>query len=220
MTNNLVYGFLDESPSLNDQSFFFCVDIISTSEKTNKHLQNIIKRARKKIVKKQIKQLSELKFHNSDRKTRDYVLTEIAKSNVEIVVIVINKEHRKIADSPLNYGIAIGVVIAENLLIHPMLNITMDKKFTNKDDEKEFLAISQKMINMVISNNKGNKSIVFNPPADSKNEPLLQLADFVAGAMNAKYNNRDTHYSEIIHSKISVEKEIKWTETKKRIVNP
>jgi len=54
MTNNLVYGFLDESPSLNDQSFFFCVDIISTSEKTNKHLQNIIKRARKKIVKKQI----------------------------------------------------------------------------------------------------------------------------------------------------------------------
>lgn len=217
MNNKLVYGFLDESPNLSDSAYFFCVDIISTSEKTNKALQKIVKKARKKTIKKQIRQLSEIKFHNSDEKTRIYVLTEIAKTNIQIIVSVIDKEGRLVKDSPLNYGIAIGATIAEFLSLYPILNITMDKKFASVKDEAESLKITQGVVEELAPK---NKNIVFNPPADSKKEPLLQLADFVAGAMNSKYNNQDNHYADIIEKRIIKEKKIKWTNLKKRIVNP
>lgn len=217
MDDKLVYGFLDESPNLSDSAYFFCVDIISTSEKTNKVLQNIVKRARKKTVKKQISQLSEVKFHNSDEKTRQYILAEIAKANVEIIVLVIDKEGRTVKDSPLNYGIAVGTTIAEFLSLYPTLNITMDKKFASFKEETESLKVTQEVVEELAPK---NKSIVFNPPADSKKEPLLQLADFVVGAMNSKYNNKDSHYAEIIEKRVVKEKTVKWTSLKKRIVNP
>lgn len=217
MDDKLVYGFLDESPNLSDSAYFFCVDIISTSERTNKALQNIIKRARRKTVKKQIRQLSEIKFHNSDEKTRKYILTEIAKVNIRIIVLVIDKEGRAIKDTPLNYGIAIGSTVAELLSLYPVLNITMDKKFSSIKEETESLKVTQEVIEELAPK---NKNIVFNPPTDSKKEPLLQLADFVAGAMNSKYNNKDNHYAEIIEKRVIKEKKVKWASLKKRIVNP
>ena len=78
MNNNLVYGFLDESPSFRDEAFFFCIDILSTSEKTNKRLQGILRRARKRVVKKKLRSLSEIKFNNSDERRRKFILSEIA----------------------------------------------------------------------------------------------------------------------------------------------
>lgn len=217
MSSDLVYGFLDESPALSDNVLFFCVDIISTSDKTNKQLQNIIKRARKRAVKKKLKSLSEIKFHDSDERTRIYVLKEIAKHNVKIVVVVIDKEGRVVKDTPLNYGIAVAATIAEMLSVYPVLNLTLDKKFTKPKQEAEFLKYAQETVEKLTPK---NKSVVINPPKDSKQDSLLQLADFVAGAIQAKYNNKDSHYVEVIKDEIVVEKMIKWTELKKRIVNP
>ncbi|MBI4079332.1 MAG: DUF3800 domain-containing protein [Candidatus Levybacteria bacterium] len=217
MNSNLVYGFLDESPALSDDVLFFCVDIVSTSDKTNKQLQNIIKRARKRVVKKKLKSLSEIKFHDSDERTRIYVLKEIAKYNVKIIAVIIDKQGRVVKDTPLNYGIAVGTTIAEMLSVYPVLNLTLDKKFTKGEQEVEFLKYAQETVEKLAPK---NKSVVFNPPKDSKQDSLLQLTDFVAGAIQAKYNNKDNHYVEIIQDKIVVEKMIKWTKLKKRIVNP
>lgn len=217
MMSNLVYGYLDESPALSDNALFFCVDIISTSDKISRRLQNIVKRARKRTVKKKLKSLSELKFHNSDERTRAYVLKAIAEQDVKIVVVVIDKEGRKVKDTPLNYGIAVGATITQCLSVYPVLNLTLDKKFTKEGQEAEFLRIVQETVETLAPK---NKSIVFNPPKDSKEDILLQLADFVVGAMQAKYNNQESHYAGIIKAKISVEKIIKWTKLKKRIVNP
>lgn len=217
MNKIVAYGFLDESPALSDQELFFCIDIIATDDKTNKHLRNIIKRARKRTVKKKLKSVSEIKFHGSDERTRIYVLKEIVKQKVKIVVVVIDKEKRVIKDTPLNYGISVGAAIAESLYVYPVLNLTLDKKFTKEGQEAELLKYAQETVEKLAPK---NKSVVFNPPKDSKQDSLLQLADFVAGAMQAKYNNKDVHYAEIIKGEIVVEKVVKWTRLKKRIVNP
>lgn len=217
MTKQLVYGFLDESSSLHDKAFFFCVDIISTSEKTNKQLQNILRKARRKIVKKKLKSLTELKFYNSDEKTRVFVLTELAKQDVSIFALTVDKEGRRVDDTPENYGMVVGATIAELLEKFPSLSLTVDKKYTSLKQQDEFLQTSQETINKI--GPKGS-FVSFNPPADSRRDSLVQLADFVAGAMNFKYNQQDSHYAEIIEKKTVVDKVEKWTELKKRIVKP
>jgi len=217
MKKNLVYGFLDESPSLHDKTFFFCVDIVSTTKKTNKKLQKILKKARKRIVKKKLKSVSELKFYHSNEKTRFFILSELAKQDVEIVVLIIDKQKRRIKDTPSNYGIVVGAAVAELLSIHPALSLTVDKKYTSKNQQKEFQQASQETINKLVIK---RASVFFNPPVDSQKESVVQLADFVAGAFHFKYNRQDDHYAKIIKNKIKIEKVMKWTELKKRIVNP
>ncbi len=217
MANNLAYGFLDESPNLSDKETFFCVDIISTNEKTNKSLQTIIKRARKKILKKKLKSLYELKFHVSDDKTREYVLREIAKHDVKIVVLAVDKEGRRVEDTPENYGIVVGATVAEYLSVYPALSLTFDKKYVTRKQQEEFVKASQETIHKLAPK---ESQVFYNPPADSKKDNIVQLADFVAGALNVKYNQGDSHYIDIIKEKIVVEKIMKWTELKKRIVNP
>jgi len=219
MNTSLVYGFLDESPSLSDTALFFCVDIISTNDKTNKRLQNIVKRARKRIVKKKLKHTKELKFHTSDEKTREFVLTEIEKEDVAIIAVAVDKEGRRIKDTPQNYGIVVGSAIAETASLFPLLNLTVDKKFTAPAQEQEYITQAQKTAQLLVSK-KGGLNLSFNAPVDSKGESNVQLADFIAGALNMKYNGKDAHYVEIIKPKIKIEKVLKWTEIKKRIVNP
>lgn len=217
MANNTVFGFLDESPSLSDETFFFCIDIVSTNEKTNKKLRKILKHARQKIVKKKLKQLSELKFYNSDEKTRSYILLQLAKSDVEIVVLILDKGERKIADTPENYGIVVGTAITALLKLHSSLNLTIDKKFTNPKNQSDFFNYCQKTINKLKTK---NSNVFFNPPIDSTKDSNIQLADFVAGAFNAKYNKNEAKYVQIIKTKVKIEKIVKWADTKKRIMNP
>ena len=118
MNSNLVYGFLDESPSLNDKTFFFCVDILSTSDRINKKLRNILKKTRKRIIKKKLKSVPELKFHTSDEKTRVFVLSQIAQHDVKIVVLVVDKEGRRVEDNPSNYGMVIGTTLVNTFLLY------------------------------------------------------------------------------------------------------
>ncbi len=213
----ITYGFLDESSSLSDKPFYFCVTILMTREKASSRLQNIMKRARKKIVKKKLKSLSEIKFYNSDEKTRTFVLTELSKTNIEIVAVVVDKEGRRVKDTPTNYGFILGATTAEALQIHPVLNLTLDKKFTSQKQEQECMAETQKATHILT---KGKSNVSFNQPVDSTKNSLIQLADFVAGALNFKYNNNDEHYLVMVKEKIAIEKVMKWTEIKKRIVTP
>lgn len=217
MPSSIVYGFLDESPSLSDKDYFFCVDIITSEEKVNNNLHKIIKKAREKIIKKKLKNIQEIKFHTSDEKTRIYILSELAKQDVEIFVLVADKEGRKVEDTPRNYAIVVGVTVAELLKFHPRLSLTVDKKYTNPKQQEEFIKESDKTI---FKFGPKNISLIFNNPADSEREKTLQLADFVVGAFNSKYNQRDAHYTEIIKEKIKSEKIVKWVKIKRRMVNP
>jgi len=216
MKKSLTYAFLDESPSLNSKDFFFCIGIISTDKKTNKKLEDILKKARTKI-KKKLRKLLELKFYHSDKRTRLYVLSELAKQKIKIVAFVIDKEKRKIKDTPENYGFVVGAAVSELLSIHPVLSLTVHKRYTNKKQLQQFQEATQETISKLAT--KG-VNVFFNPPAEGKTGKVVQLADFVAGAFNSKYNREIDCYTKIIKNKVEIEKVIKWTKLKKRIVKP
>ncbi|MDQ3098893.1 MAG: DUF3800 domain-containing protein [bacterium] len=209
-----VYSFIDESPSLSDADFFFCIGIISTEDKTNITLRKIIKKARTRTVKKKLKNAPELKFNISDEKTRTYVLKELAKQNIEIIVLVVNKDGQKIADTPKNYALVVGNAVTEVVHHHPVVIVTVDRKYTNTEQAQEFMSECSQI---VVQNSPKNKStsVAFETPTDSKSDSLIQLADFVAGAFNQKYNHNNKQFVEILEKKITTEKVVKWKALKK-----
>jgi len=67
MDTTIAYGFLDESPSLYDKAFFFCVGILLTADPDEKHYRSIFKRVREKTLNKTLKKVTEIKFSESTR---------------------------------------------------------------------------------------------------------------------------------------------------------
>ncbi|MDO8514973.1 MAG: DUF3800 domain-containing protein [bacterium] len=212
MAGGLVYGFLDESPSLASTAFFFCVDILIGDNPHKDSLIKIIKKAREKLGSKE--QISELKFANTKDEVRKFVLTALSHEEVEIVVFIVKTEMKKVADTAENYGLVVGQTIAEAALIHNKLSIVLDKKYSKKTDIQKM----EELIKRIVKSQVRLSSLILNE-GDSKVNPILQLADFVAGALNYKYNHNDTTYFEIIKNMIVVEKLVDW-KTLKRTVEP
>ncbi len=169
---NPVFGFLDESSSLDNDSKFFCVAIVASNKNVFKNLQRIIKRARKK-------NFSELKFNNSDEKTRNRVLTGLSQQDVLY--------------NALNYGIVIGSAAVQLLKLHPVASLTVDKHFTKPAQENEF---KETVLATVAKLAPSNSKLLLNESADSQTEIGIQIADFVAGAANAFYNGKNVSYRE------------------------
>lgn len=215
-SSNLVYGFLDESPSLTSRDFFFCVSIVVTKEQTNKQIADIFTRAHKKLLGKKTKFLGEIKFNNSSDKIRLYVLEELAKIDVQIVALIIDKSKRQIKDSPENYGLAVGAAIIPLAKLYPSISLTLDKHYTNSGQEKEFMNQVQETIS---STKNLSAKIFFNPSVDSSRSVMIQMADFVAGALNKKYNFGDEQFIDLVKSKIKIEKKWLWTQLKRRTAN-
>lgn len=209
MATNLAYGYLDESPSLHDEAIFFCIGVILTEEQNSKPFANIFKKARKTLKRKKII-VPEVKFSRSIDKVRKQVLEAIIKQGVKIVVLAVDSQNRRIADTPENYGIVVGFAASESLRQYPALALTIDKKFTREADNREMEDTALRVASRQVK--KGILS--FRPPANSQSEVLIQAADFIAGAMNYKYNLNDPSYWEIIKGSIVSEKKDKWTEMK------
>ena len=205
----MMYGFLDESPSLHDKAYFFCVDILLEENPNNKEIQTIIKRAREKLPSKEKKRVPELKFANTLPDIRQYVLKSIAKYPARIVILVVETDQRRVADIPENYGLIVGWALVEATKLYPKLSVTLDRKFVKTKDREEM----EKMVHKIVD----AKSAVVDLRLihdDSKRNAILQLADFVAGALNAKYNYNDDSYWKIIKPLIAVEKLTKWVSLK------
>lgn len=199
----MIYGYLDESANLSDENFFFCVGIVFGDKKVERDFEHIIKKTRNnlKIYKKKF--VSELKFNNSSDKLKKYIFNKIDKLNIKIVAVLVNKEGRAVKDSVDNYSLTIIQTVKE-LKDKTNLSLILDKKYTN---------FSQNM--MLLSKlKKGQPSVLFST-ADSQNNYGLQIADFVVGAVNYKYNRKDGSYYDIIKNKFVSEKVIKWTKIKK-----
>ncbi|MBI3559279.1 DUF3800 domain-containing protein [Candidatus Gottesmanbacteria bacterium] len=203
-----VFGFLDESSTLDRDSKFFCVAIVASNNQIFKNLQKIIKHVRKK-------NLSELKFNNSDEKTRKRVLTELNGQDVLFLILAVDKQGRKVKNNPLNYGIVVGSAAAQLLELHPTASLTVDRHFTNSIQENEF---KETVLKTVTKLAPSSSKLFLNETVDSQTEIGIQMADFVAGAVNACYNNEDISYLEIIRTKIEKETCERWTEIKRRAI--
>ncbi|MDO8570849.1 MAG: DUF3800 domain-containing protein [Candidatus Daviesbacteria bacterium] len=211
MTNNdLVYGFLDESPNLQDKFAFFSVVIILSTNPDEKSYRSIFKKTRKNVLKKKQKEIPELKFANSTPQVRIKILKAIGKRSIKISAYILDKAGRRIPDTPENYGIVAGFAISEVLKKYPVIVLTFDKKYTKVKDQEEVERVTLKVVAKVLK--KG--VLQFKEHGDSKANSILQMADFVAGAVSYKYNLNDKSYWELIKDLIEQENKESWIDIK------
>lgn len=210
MSDNLTYGFLDESPNLTDKSAFFSVAIILTTDQNEKNYQSIFKRIRKNELKGKKKDIPELKFAHSTKRVRTKTLQAISKRSIKVSAFIIDKAGRAIPDTPENYGVVVGFAVSEALKKYPVIVLTVDKKYTKPKDQEEVEKTTLRVVGKV--SKKG--VLQFKEHADSRNNSILQMADFIAGAISYKYNLKDDAYCKIIENLIEQEELASWIKIK------
>lgn len=199
------YLYLDESGNLADKNPFLIIVIISQTNPRDSW--GIMKKARQKLLHaKKPKVQREIKFNNSSEKLRTFILTRIALKPLKIYVHVIDKESRRIIDSPFNYGLILNYVLTNSSPDLRACEIYIDQKFTKKRHTEEFLEILKFSTNYQTVNSLNNEN--------------LQITDFVAGAFGVKYNYNNPKFSNLIKRLVVIENVIKWTDLKRKALEP
>lgn len=203
------YALIDESGRIYDPNDKILVFAVVIAENLS-GLEKIIIKARQRIPKKgkrKSERLSEIKFSLTGDNTRIFILKELAKYQVKIYALIINKQGRKIQDNPENYAFLIGEALKTVIRDNPKLtHILIDRHFTFITQREKFNVHMQKRY--------GNK--LFIEHVDSLQNPVVTLADFVAGAIRFTYVKQNFQFKECIKDLIIEEKLTTWKKIKKR----
>lgn len=199
---------IDESGTLPDPKDKFIV-IAGARLKKIKEAENLVSRILKSLRQRKIR-IKEVKFYYAGEQTKRQILSGIVLAGFEIFVIVVDKKRRKIPDTPENFAILVSELIDEINLWQPERNlkILIDKHFHRGIEERNFNKFLQKNIKGEL-----NYSIQH---IDSRQNFIINLADFVAGAVLAKYNKNNFQFYNIIKENILLEKIVNWPELKRR----
>lgn len=200
------FAIIDESGRLydpNDRFLVFAAVIVDSLV----GLDKIIPAIRKTLTKK--KKLAEIKFSTTGEKTRIRVLGEIAKRKFKLFLLVIDKEGRKIEDSPENYSLLISTLLKKVFVKYPTVShIIIDRHFTWVTQREKFNDLVQKNL----------KRQLFIEHLDSQQNTIVSLADFVAGAERVFHSKVEQGYSKIIKKVIEQRTLITWRDLKKKKV--
>ncbi|MBU2545051.1 DUF3800 domain-containing protein [Patescibacteria group bacterium] len=202
---------LDESGTLPDTKDKFII-ISGVRIKNLKEAENIYSRILTSLKQRKI-QLQEIKFYHSGQKTKRQFLSGIVSANFEIFILAVNKKGRKIADSPENYALLVADLINEINLWYKNeeMDLIIDRHFYRKIDQDRFQEILKKKI---------DKDLKYQvEQVDSKQNPLVNIADMTAGAVLRKYNSEDMGFYDLIKENIIIEKIVSWPEIKRRNLN-
>lgn len=168
-----------------------------------KEIKNTIKKIRQRIIKKKLKEVPELKFNKSSHLIKERFLRALCERNIEICVIILKKEqvygylheHR---NEIYNY---VTKFLVEKLLINPEereIHLKVDKFLSKSNRENYNLYVKSQIENMCHGQTKITIEHV-----DSQEEPCIQAADFVAGAVFRKHEFGDDTYYKLIERKIT-----------------
>lgn len=192
---------IDESGTLPDPEDRFVV-ITGVGVRNIKEARNLISRILKLLRQRKIR-VKEVKFYYAGERTKKQILSGIVSAGFEVFTVIIDKKGRKIADTPENFALAVKELINEIKLWHPKidLRIIIDKHFHKRTDEAKF--------------NEFLRSYTIQH-TDSQQNYIINLADFAAGALLAKYNRGNAEFYDIVKDAILFEKIISWPELKKK----
>lgn len=201
------YALIDESGRLHDPRDRILV-ISAVVAPTLVGLDKIITKARERIPakgKRRRERLSEIKFSFCGDKTRKFVLGELVQKDIKIYSIIIDKQGRKIIDSPKNFSLVISKVLEKPLKDNPGLNhILIDRHFTFTTQRERFNDFLRGEV----------RREVFVEHLDSLQNPVISLADFVASAVRYHYVRGDKRFADIIGEKVVEEKFFTWKQIK------
>lgn len=213
--SQVYYGFLDESPALTDRDQFFLIGLFTTQQAELRKLLRITRRVRERKLEKKLDRVPELKFNRSSGTVRRYLLNQLAKEAVQIVIYAVDTQGRLVEDTPENYGIVVGNAVATYLHeIGGVLNLKLDQKYTAPTDRSRM----DDTVLRVLSYKQVGGAVSVIDHVESYQNGLVQLADFVAGAAHRKYNLGDQSYLRIVGNKIVLEEVNKWVDIKAEFV--
>ena len=205
-----MYIYIDESGDLGFKkkgaSKYFMITLLIT--KDPKKVKRVIKKCRQRILKKKHKKFPELKASKSSPLIRKYILKELAKLDLSVLTIILNKsqvyDYLKTKREKL-YNYIAGLILAEAQLEPSYENVVIDKRVKKKAVRRDFdTYIQDKIDKKRLLPIKRLRISHFN----SQKREALQAMDFVSWAIFRKYEHKDTIYYDFIKEKISTEKEL------------
>ncbi len=197
--------FVDESGTLPDPKDTVIV-IAAVGTANPAKFEAIIKGVQNKN--KLRKQTGELKFYTAGEKTKRLVLTSVAKEQVAIFVLIVDKMGRKIKDTPQHFAILCWLLLIDIINIYKEnIEVVFDRHFAQKSDITKLNQQLQQLLNKKLRIEH----------VDSKKDKRVNIADMVAGAILARETGKSNKFSKIIEKRIVSEKRISWAEAKRRI---
>lgn len=199
--------FVDESGTLPDPKDKVIV-VAAVGTGTSEKIASIIKKLLRKGTLR--KKTGELKFYTAGERTKRLFFKSIAKENIDIFVLVVEKMGKKIPDTPEHFAILSWLLLSDVLNFYQEVKeIVFDRHFSKKSDNEAFDKHVQRLLNREIQ-------IRY---VDSKVEKSVSSADMVAGAVLAKESGKDSRFYQVIKRQIVSEKRLNWVEAKRMIFN-
>jgi hypothetical protein len=203
----LAYLGLDESGSLPDASQLFTMAGILTYRP--EAVSNLVRRTSLrsgKRLRRPRRSASEFKWSNSSRWFRLQVLERLAEADVELFALTVRKAGRRIEDTPGNFAILVCELLRTCWTRHPSMALAIDRHFTSPTHVAVF--------DTFLYRRWPAMGVLSISHVDSQRNPLVQLADFVAGSVQAWHKERDEAFR-IIEPKISAVLLADWAEIKR-----
>lgn len=164
---------------------------------------------RRNKLRKKYRELPEFKFNNSGPEIKKRILACIASADVVIAYCVLRKEQlyphlRSNHQIVYNYltGSLISHIIQRFCTDHNVA-ITVDKS----PNEIQREAFDEYLVYKTFEKNQTTALAdirITIEHTDSKNEPCIQAADFIAGTLNYYYRTNDDSFSSIIKGRIAM----------------
>jgi hypothetical protein len=218
--------YLDESGDLGFKprsSKFFVLAAIITRDPEK--VRRCIKRVRQQKLPKKYKTVPELKFHNSSQTIRKRVLDCVAGTDTDIAFVILHKNqvYERLKSKPsILYNYLTGSLIAKIIIAYKLegqVRVIIDKSLYGFERENFDNYLTWKAC---LGNHSEEQSI--DPPEivhiDSRQDRCIQVADFVAGAINHKYTMNDPSYYSAIGPRISILLDFFEGKDKNCVVNP
>lgn len=212
-----LWAFIDESGDLGfGQGSSRYVTFAAVITSSLSAVERIPRRIRRRRLKKSLRRIPELKFHNSSHEVRTAVLRMLAASaDVRVACLVADKRSAKDRFSGrmdqlyLESCLRMANEVARLVGPRGTLNLTFDARRGGGIVDSGFGS-------RILENMTGRAVGMKNMPAsarvsklDSVNSGGLQVADYVAGAIQRRYERGDLRYYRIIAPLI--EAELDWS---------
>ncbi len=206
--------YVDESGDMgmSDGSDYFIITAVKLEEDVNLEFCRIPKKIRQKGLKKKTKKIAELKFSNSSVLIREMFLNRIAKINLSVYSLIIDK---KLTQQKLKENLSVLYNYLIKILLEKVL-VDVNKSHKLKICLDKCMSPNQRM--NFENYLKTEFFSLFNIIPDveivhevSYNNQGLIVTDFICGAFGYKYNTLNAaedfdYYTNIIKDKIKVEK--------------
>ena len=197
--------FIDESGTLPDSRDKVIV-IAAVGTKIPGRIEKIIEEIQRQTKLK--KKTGELKFYTAGDKTKRLFFETIAKEEIDIFILTINKMGRKILDNYENYAILCWLLLKDVFCFYKEVwQIVLDRHFSKLQDINNFNNLLEDLLQRKLKV----------AHVDSKKNKKVNVADMIAGAVLAKETRKEQRFYELIKNKIVSERRLSWPAAKRRL---